>query len=443
MKRLLPLALLFLIGCEQEDRSTLKQRSISAPASHGWARLPLDAAAQSQRSSLWIGDESAQAIPYTVERQGLWEPQRLELERPLYGRNAQGQGSAEFSLKFPDNWRVREREQLEAQLNIQGEAPWVAEVRVERRFQDGDYTRLETSAPLHVFDLGNGQTSDRITLPWDAQRYRFTLIPRQGNGNLRITQTTITAKTEPGALQADQVLVPSQLTKEKDTSTHNDGTVTAATVAVAAAVEEAHGYLNPANGDTWLLKLNSQERVIALDLELSAPAAPMAPSLSVPPSAPKNMLKRTPEDTYVSIQGLVWNLPALSSKSTRIGIDPTETDRLRIRLPKGANLESAKVLVRRETLIFPAEAGKRYALHFGGGVKEAPGSLGQLPSSRLIYSQAPLQLGPAAEDPQGLPRIITSSERSRPILPWAVGIVVLLLGFFTLRLLKPMSEAEK
>ena len=140
------------------------------------------------------------------------------------------------------------------------------------------------------------------------------------------------------------------------------------------------------------------------------------------------------------VQGLLWNLPALDSRATRLSIQPVPTDRLGLELPSGARLQEVKLLVRREVLIFPAEAGRPYFLHLGGLIKPAPGDLGALPPSRLIYAKDPLRLGPPEPDPQGLGRTITFAERSRPWLPWGAGLAVLLLMFYAWRLFRPGGE---
>jgi hypothetical protein len=109
-------------------------------------------------------------------------------------------------------------------------------------------------------------------------------------------------------------------------------------------------------------------------------------------------------------------------------------------LPEGARLDSLKLLIRHEVLLFPAEAGKTYFLHVGGRIKQAPGSLAALPdSSRAVYAQEPLRLGPSEADPHGLPLLIEGAERTRPWLVWVAGLAVLILGYSAWRLLKPAS----
>lgn len=127
-------ALLLLMACgTTEDRSGLVRRPLSQASQGGWVRLPLDGEAQAQMPSLWVGDAKGRSVPFLVEREGLWEPRRLDLERVLLGRDSQGRPTAEFALKFPEGWQVREREQLRIELELEGSGSWVCPVKVERR----------------------------------------------------------------------------------------------------------------------------------------------------------------------------------------------------------------------------------------------------------------------------------------------------------------------
>ncbi|MDE3246697.1 MAG: hypothetical protein KGN80_11460, partial [Acidobacteriota bacterium] len=134
--------------------------------------------------------------------------------------------------------------------------------------------------------------------------------------------------------------------------------------------------------------------------------------------------------------GTVWNLPALQTRATRVPLNPTLADSMRLHLPENTAIESVKLLVRHEALLFPAEAGRPYFLHFGGRAKQAPGNLGALPASRQIYGRNPLQLKAAEPDPQGLGIILEKGDQTKAWLPWAVGLVVLVLGFAAFKLLR-------
>ena len=90
----------------------------------------------------------------------------------------------------------------------------------------------------------------------------------------------------------------------------------------------------------------------------------------------------------------MWNLPALNTKASRIALTPVQAKTLTLTLPEGATPQSTRILVRRQTLLFPAEAGQAYALHLGGEAKPAPGSLGALPSIRTLAATPPLPSAP-------------------------------------------------
>lgn len=99
------------------------------------------------------------------------------------------------------------------------------------------------------------------------------------------------------------------------------------------------------------------------------------------------------------------------------------------------------LFIRHRRLFFPAEAGRAYFLHSGGLAKKAPGSLGELPaSSRAFYGGAPLALGPPEADAQAVAVAKDPVAPLRRLLPWAVGLLILLLGFWGFRLLKAPQD---
>ncbi len=397
-----------LLGCgPTEDRRGLERRPVAPKSDGGWVRLPLDAQAQRGAAKLWLGDAEGQPVPFLRERDGLWEARALDLDRLLLGQDAAGRPTAEFVLRVPATWRIRDREHLRIELDLSGLAPWVCQAEVQRRLEGGTFLGLTRESPLHVHDLGGAAGASRtLVVPWDAQHYRITLVPAVGKAPF-IRSLRVVAATEPRELEADQVLAPAEAKREVGSG-----------------------------GERWTLKLPAEERVVGLEVALHPPAAPLRPGVSLPGdgqpgSAPARDLQ---------VQGLVWNLPALDSQANRLGFDPVSTDRLALSLPAGARLRDAKVLVRREVLLFPAEAGRPYYLHLGGGTKTAPGDLGALPPSRTVYARDPMVLGPPEPDPQGVPRLVTFSERTRPWLPWAAGLAVLLLGGYAVTLFRPKGE---
>jgi hypothetical protein len=184
-------------------------------------------------------------------------------------------------------------------------------------------------------------------------------------------------------------------------------------------------------GSAWVLTLPGAGRLVAADLTLAPPAAPVAAQVLALRSDGRG------EERAENLgSGVVWNLPALESRATRVALAPSVESKLRVELPEGAELAAATVLVRHSVLLFPSEAGKAYTLHGGGVRKTAPGDLGLLPSSRLVYTRDPLTLGAPEPDPEGLAVPVDPGRQTRPWLAWVVGLVVLLLGFAGFRLLR-------
>jgi len=390
------LLLLLLFACAREDRSSLQRRPISPAASSGWARLPLDAEAQRQLRGAWIGDAAGHSLPFLEAREGLWEPRSLPLEQLLLGRNAEGQPTAEFSLKLPEGWRGGERETLKLDLDLDGPAPWVARVEAERQREGGPFIAYDPPSPQHLYDLSPSGSRRGLDLPWDGQRYRLTLLASQGEVP-RIRGLRVRAETRPEALEAELAL---------------DGTLGP----------------EPAQPRTWRLTLPVSDRIVGLELVLAPPAAPLRPGIHVG--------EKADDGRFFTCNDLVWNLPALNSKASRIALPPVQAQTLTFSLPEGATPLRARLLVRRQTLIFPAEAGQAYALHLGGEAKPAPGNLGALPSIRTLAASAPLALGAAEPDDQGLPHRIGADQRARPWMPWLAGLALLVLGSAAWRLFR-------
>ncbi len=397
------LAALLLLGCVSEDRSHVRRRPLELAAQNGWARVRLDGEAQRDTQGLWISDADGNSIPYLMEREGLWAPQVLETSQYLAGKDALGNPTAEFALVFPNGWQVREREQLRLDLDLEGKSPWVARVDISRRMANGGYLTLERDSPFFVYDLSNDRHTSQITLPWDAERYRVTLVPTQGKAP-SLRGLRVTASTWPEQLEADEVAEP-RITNETSKS----------------------------SGQTLKLSLPNAERVVGADVLLKAPVAPVYVTVDAEEKGGKEAKEYTLRPMG---GGTVWNLPALQTHATRVALNPTIVDNMRLQLPENTTLESVKLLIRHEAMLFPAEASKPYYLHFGGRAKQAPGNLGALPSSRTVYGRNPLKLMPAESDPQGLGIILDKGDQTRPWLAWVVGLVVLILGFAAFKLLR-------
>ena len=405
MKHLTAAFLLLLTACvSQKDQEPLHRKVISPAATSGWARLPLDREAQNAFPDLWLSDAQGHRVPYLVERDGLWQPRDLELENLAMGKDAQGRPTAEFVLKFPHGWQVREREQLRIQLDLEGTAPWVCRVEVERRLEGSAPISLQRDIPLHVFDLGDAGRHLSLSVPWDFKIYRLTLNPVQGTPP-RIKGVRVIATTEPSAKPEDAAITPR---------------------------------MESVGSGEWRLNLEGPDRIIGAEIALNPPVAPVAPVfLRTVTPAPGERDSAVHRERIVPSAGLLWNLPALNTASTRVSLEPTITETLRLRLPEGATPIAVKLLVRRDVLLFPAETGKRYLLHMGGQVQRAPGNLAALPdSSRSVYQREPLTLGPSEPDPQGVPKASQPLERARPWLPWIAGLVVIVMGFAAWKLFR-------
>lgn len=402
MNRMLPLACLLITACTpQGGPEPLTRKAVSSPAQSGWARLPLDREAQRAFPKLWLGNGEGRSVPYLVARDDLWARRALPIGRQLLGKDAQDRPTAEVQLGLPEGWQTRDREHLTFVLEVEGEAPWACRVKVERALEGGAWMGLDIPQPAHVYDLGSRHTE--LTVPWDAMRYRLTLEVVHGKAP-KLKGLTVQAATRPDTAAEDQVETPRM-----------------------EAV--------PGTSQAWDLKLDGPDRIVGAEVELAPPAAPLYASWSVlEPRRPE-----VPRETERLIhgQGLLWNLPALDTRSTRVALGPVTTDHLRLRLPEGATPRSVRLLVRREVLIFPAQAGERLWLHLGGAQKRAPGSLEALPqSSRTVYGRAALTLGPAEADPEGLE---DPSQRPNPLkawLPWIAGLAVVGMGWMGLRLMR-------
>ncbi|GEM_PF-456597 len=393
-------------GCESEDHSMLARRELGVVSASGWARVKIPPEVSQQRDSLWLSDENGTPVPFVEEREGLWRPQRLGVIDLLLGIDDQGRPTAEFGLKSPEGWKIRDREHLELALSVIATGPWVARVDVAQQRHDGVFVTSQASAPMFVYELGNQARDLDVVLPWDADRYRVTLSPTQGPVP-KITAIAVTASTVPEALEPDARIGPITL---RTLATTND--------------RGRQGYE---------LELPGPDRVVAFDLTLRAPVAPVVAGVRRPSHDPQ----RRPVELG---SGLLWNLPALQHQSERITIAPTFGQHFELSLPEGVVLTAAHALVHREALLFPAEAEARYYIHTGGRVVTAPGDLATLPVSRLVYERSPVTLGDPEPDPHGRPHVLDAGQRTRPWLPYVIGVLVVVLGVVAFSLLRASAR---
>ena len=393
---LLALALLTACAPKVED-AALQRRRLTPAAQSGWVRLPLDGVAQRAKASLWLGNGEGQPVAFLWAEDGLWRPRTLTLDRVLLGKDSQGRPSAEFTLPLPERLRGAAPEQLTLQFQWRSGPPWVAAAEVWRRREGGSMLALDLEPKPVLYDFGGSGSRSSLTIPWDAQSYRVLLTPVSGPAPA-LQGVTAQACVRWLETEGGETLTPRK---------------------------EA---LPGTPGQRWRLSLAAPERVVGLEVLLEPPAAPLAPVLKV-------------DGATLAVQGLVWNLPALGSEATRIALTPVSAAAMELELPAGARLRDAKVLVRNQVLLFPAERGGAYFLHSGGRVKGAAGTLTMLPDTgREVFGQAPLALGAAEPDPQGLPALEAPGTRTRSWLPWVAGLVMVLLGGVAYRLFKDVRE---
>lgn len=364
------------VGCgPRDDRAALVRRPLAPRSESGWTRLPLDAETLRLGGEPWISDEAGQPVPSLRERPGLWGPRQLDIEKLHLGLDPEGRPSAEFALRVPPGWSVRDREHLRIELDLQGRSPWVCRVDLSRKLEGTALLGLPQASPIVLQDLGRKDNGASFLVPWDAREYRVVLHALSGTAP-SIRNAKVSAVTDPSAMAPDRAVAPAELQCE-----------------VPAPAPER-----------WRLRLESPERVVGLEVALKAPSPPLKPVVQLPGSEPD-----APPGTLRS-QDLVWNLPQKGGRGTRVGFEPVTTDRLVLALPTGARLDTVRVLVRADELLFPVQAGRRYWLHLGGQARSG-GEAGPLPPSRLIYAKDPARLGPAEPDPAGVPKVRPSQRK--------------------------------
>lgn len=378
-----------------------RQSIAPAPAS-GWSRIVVD---DDGADGLWISDAQGRSVPFLRESEVRWSELPLAVLHPLWGRDGQGRPTGAFTLRAPEGFRAGDREQARLAFDLSGAGPWVCRVELARRGDGGAFVTLD-DAPRYLYDLGPDRRADALTVPWDGNDWRVTLVPVQG------------AAPKLLGLSASACTLPSDLAP--------DGSLPLAFVPAV----KGDGFDGHPHADLGALR-----RLASVDLVLAPPAAPVPVGLEavepVPGSAPQVRILGSAE---------LWNLPALDTRRTRIAVDG-EARLLRLDLPAGVVLQSATASYRHRRLFFPAEAGQAYVLHSGGVPQAAPGSLQALPaSSRAFYAGASLALGAPETDPGAQTRAqalaADPGARLRRWLPWGVGALVLLLGAWGASLLR-------
>ena len=397
--KLLPL----LLATALLPAQTPVRRAIAPNPQNGWARVVVD---DDGVDGIWIGDAEGRSVPFLWESDAHWSSIPLSVAHPVWGRDVMGQATGAFTLQAPSGFARGDREQVKLDFDLQAAAaPWACRVEVSRRGDGGAFVAMD-DAPRFVYDLGPDRRATSITVPWDADDWRVTLVPVQG-GAPKLTGVRASACTLPSELKAD-----AGVGIEWESITHRDGQV---------ILEHA---------------LHGRHELAGFHMVLQPPAAPIHIVVSSIQQAPDG----EGESSFSLGDGELWNLPALGTANFHLELHG-RTDRVRVQLPEGASVGATLLFIRHRRLFFPAEAGKAYFLHEGGLAKVAPGSLGELPaSSRAFYAGAPLPLGAPEADGQALVAAPDPAAKLRRWLPWGVGFLLLLLGLWGFRLLKSPQD---
>ncbi|HTL99404.1 MAG TPA: hypothetical protein VL181_11435 [Holophagaceae bacterium] len=406
------LAALFLIAALLPAQQPLR-RAIAPSAANGWARVVVD---DDGAEGIWISDAEGRSVPFLWEADAHWSSIPLAVAHPIWGKDAKGGPTGAFTLQSPAGFTRGDREQVRLDFSLQAAAsPWTCEVKVERRGDGGAFVALD-DAPRFLYDLGIDRRATSITIPWDADDWRVTLIPVQGAAP-KLLGVSASACTLPSELKADETRA----------------------LPIPSGKDRGH-----ANLSTWFrFSFPHAVRITALQLHLRPPVAPVEVSALRSEMAGGGPV---PMDSGVDVEreagtASLWNLPALGTEASQIPLDGSSFTSLRILVPGSVEVDSASALIRHRRLFFPAEAGQAYFLHGGGLAKVAPGSLGELPaSSRAFYAGAPLALGAPEADPQAVAAAPDPAAKLRRWLPWGVGALILLLGLWGLRLLKAPQD---
>ena len=403
------LAALFLLASLLPAQQPTR-RAITPSSRNGWARVVVD---DDGADGIWIGDAEGRSVPFLWEADAHWASIPLGTAHAVWGKDAKGLSTGAFTLQAPQGFTRGDREQVKLDFALQASAtPWACRVEVARRADGGAFVAVD-DAPRFLYDLGTDRRAASITIPWDADDWRVTLVPVQGAAP-KLLGVSASACTLPSELRADEIR-PVPVPAGKD---HGQTTELA----------------------WWHLALPSPARMTALQVHLRPPVAPVEISVlaSAPPPLP---LGGGAEAERQIGSASLWNLPALGTEASRVSLDGSSVHGLRLLAPPSVEVEGIAALIRHRRLFFPAEAGKTYFLHEGGLAKAAPGSLGELPaSSRAFYEGQPLALGAPEADPQAAVAAADPAAKLRRWLPWGVGALVLLLGLWGVRLLKAPQD---
>lgn len=384
-----------MVGCVAmfsagASAAELYRRPLGAVAANGWHQVQLDEAAQAAITDAWLGDASGRPVPFLRQSEMAGRRETLPMSRVLSGRDDAGALNVEFRLEAT----LAPADEMVLTLSLDGTPPWIAQAEIARRQAGGEWLALERVE--HLYEFGATERRLELRVPRDATEWRLRIRPVQGEIR-RVAHLDAQVASARGEAPEREVLA--DVTRVKD---------------------------------GWLIEAAAVLRIKAVDLTLDGAVAPVRAEAAVE----MQTSSRTPVHRTVG-RGLVWRMPGLGSAESTVRFDaPVSAQRLLVQLPAGAEVRSARLRVQEERLWFVAEAGQRYALHFGGEKQAAAGNLRDLPAD--VWRSAPpvLTLGAPERDPFGRPAAKDAGEALRRWLPWVIGALVLLLALVALRLLR-------
>lgn len=397
------------------------RRPLSPVILGGWTQVQLDAEAQREAESFWIGDGEGRPVPFLRESEAKSKDVALIVRDLVTGRDDAGNLIAEFRLARPDGRPVEQREsmrvvapgvlgvkldtrkQMVIALEVDASGPWAADVEVAfDQFGQGWTNEAEAR---QIYDFGPGERRLEFKVRRIAPKWRVRL--KSLRGEIRGVQAVqVRAEGLPGPLSSRRSAL--------GVATHQDG---------------------------WTLMLpNGAQRVHAVHLQLRGTVAPVRAELFRLDDA---AVQKDERATWVA-SGQVWEMPGLDSRAGEIRLaTPVVAERFRLKLPAGVEVAAAEADIAGESLWFVAEKDVAYFLHFAGEKQTAPGNLGALPPPLDGALPDYLVIGQPQEDPFGKPLREDISVVLKRWLPWIVALAVAVLTGVALRLLSSSRNGGK
>ncbi|HXC16307.1 MAG TPA: hypothetical protein VNV60_02585, partial [Holophagaceae bacterium] len=153
------------------------RRPIAPATTNGWARVVVD---DDGAQGVWIGDTQGRSVPFLWESDAKWSALPLQTLHPIFGKDAKDHPTAAFTLHAPEGFSRGDREQVKLDFTLEASAtPWTCRVEIARRGDGGAFITLDDESRF-LYDFGGDRRATSITIPWDSDDYRLTLIPVQG-----------------------------------------------------------------------------------------------------------------------------------------------------------------------------------------------------------------------------------------------------------------------